>query len=97
MGLRSFFRSSAGGADERSPAVVRITPKPIDPLQPEQMAELQAAWEEFAKAAEDASVTSFRACTRGGKPWEDDPVTVRALAAMLKDFRADCDTPTADR
>ena len=92
MGLRSFFkrRPAAAGETAVSPAV--IVPAAQDPLTPAQLAELQEAWEEFAQAVKGTGATSFHACSRNGKRWEEDPATVRALAATLRDIRAE-DTP----
>jgi hypothetical protein len=95
MGLRIFFRRSAARADKRVPVIVRAEPEPMKPLLPEHLAELQEAWAELDHAAKGAGVTRFQACGRTGKSWEDDPVAVRALAAMLRDFRTDGGTPAA--
>jgi hypothetical protein len=91
MGLRSFFKRRLAAAGETA-----VSPAVIDPAAPEltpaELAELQEAWAEFAQAAKGTGATSFHACSRNGKRWEEDPATVRALAATLRDIRAE-DTP----
>ncbi|OOP63149.1 hypothetical protein BMF89_07350 [Arthrobacter sp. SRS-W-1-2016] len=65
---------------------------------PEKRAELEQAWAELARAAEGAGVTSFRACTRNGtSSWEENPAAVRALAATLRDYRAEGAAPERPR
>jgi hypothetical protein len=64
MGLRGLFRRSTETA---LPALVPPgtgSPEAIDPLTAEQAAELQAAWDELARAGEGSGVDSFNACTR---------------------------------
>jgi hypothetical protein len=86
MGLWSWFarrRKPATGAG-RPALAAAIKPKEQEPLAPEQVADLQAAWADLAKAAKGSAVTSFHPCSRGGKPWQEDPATVRSVAAMLR-------------
>lgn len=93
MGLRGFFRRSRTKADGGLPAARRTGPQAGEST-PEQLAELRQARAELAQAAEGAGVTAFHACTRKGTSfWEDDPAAVRALAAMLRDYRADDAAP----
>jgi hypothetical protein len=92
MGLRSFFRGRTAAAGESAVSKTVIDPAAPEPLTPGALAELQEAWAEFAQAAEGTGATSFHACSRNGKRWEEDPATVRALAATLRDIRAE-DTP----
>ncbi|MFC0455054.1 hypothetical protein ACFFGR_00595 [Arthrobacter liuii] len=53
------------------------------------MADLKAAWAELAEAAKESAVTGFHACSRGGRPWQEDPASVRSMAAMLRSFPAE--------
>ena len=87
MGLWSFLtrRLAGAGTDDSTPVV--IGPPARAPLTPEQLADLEQAWAELAQAAEGTGATGLHACTRNGKPWEEDPVAVRALAATLRDMR----------
>jgi hypothetical protein len=89
MGLRSFFQRSPAGADVRQPvSAVQIASVEREPLSPEQLAELQEAWVELTEAARGSKVTSFHASTRAGRPWTEDPVAVRDVAATLREFPA---------
>jgi hypothetical protein len=56
---------------------------------PEQKADLKAAWDELAEAAKESAATSFHACSRGGKPWQEDPAAVRNMAALLRRIDAE--------
>ena len=89
MGLWSWFgrRKRTTGAGE-SARVVAAAPEQ-EPLSPEQAADLKAAWAELTEAAKESAVTGFHACSRGGKPWQEDPAAVRAVAAMLRRVDAD--------
>lgn len=53
------------------------------------LAQLQKAWAELAKAAESSGLTGLHAYTRNGKRWEEDPEAVRGLPATIRDFRAE--------
>ncbi len=55
------------------------------PLTPEQLADLNSAWGEFRHVAAEAGVKSFHACSRDGGRWQDDPATVRAMTALIKE------------
>ncbi|MEV8150465.1 hypothetical protein AB0O52_20270 [Arthrobacter sp. NPDC080073] len=89
MGLRHIFWKSRARADRSLPAAARIGPEHGEQT-PEKRAELEQARAAFAQAAEGAGATSFRARTRNGtSSWEEDPATVRALAAALRHYRAD--------
>lgn len=48
--------------------------------------DLPAAWTELIAAAKGSKVVSFHACTRTGRPWAEDPVAVRDIAATLREF-----------
>jgi hypothetical protein len=96
MGLRSFFkrgRTAVGGA---AVSTAVIEPQAEEPLTPEQLAELQEAWAEFAEAAKSSGVNSVHACTRNGKPWQEDPAAVRSMAALLRRVRDEDTTPGAE-
>jgi hypothetical protein len=90
MGLRGYFRRSQTRADESLPAARRIGPEAGEST-PEQLAELAQARAELAQAAEEAGVTTFHACIRNGTYWEENPAVMRALAAAIRDYRADED------
>jgi hypothetical protein len=90
MGLWSRFarrRKPATGAG--LPDAGAIEPKEQESVTPEQVADLKAAWAELAEAAKEASVTGFHACSRGGKPWQEDPAAVRSMAALLRRVSAE--------
>ncbi|TNB69776.1 hypothetical protein FHJ30_17635 [Arthrobacter sp. BB-1] len=55
------------------------------PLTPAELADLEEAWVELRQASQEAGVKSFRACTRDGSRWEDNPESVRAMTRMIKD------------
>ncbi|WP_024821111.1 hypothetical protein [Arthrobacter sp. 31Y] len=71
------------------------TPREPGPLTPEQLADLEAARVELRQAMEESQVASFRACSRNGRHWAEDPDAMRAMAASfrsIKDFTTDeCD------
>ncbi|MCX8455136.1 hypothetical protein [Paenarthrobacter ureafaciens] len=87
MGLRSFFTR------HRTPSTVPVSawvPGAVKtpawaPLSPDELAELDVARTEFLQAAEQAGVKSVHGCSRDGRRWQDDPQTVRAMAALLRD------------
>jgi hypothetical protein len=55
-----------------------------EPLTPAQLADLEVAWAELQQAFKEAGVTSFRACTRDGSRWQDNPESVRAMAETIR-------------
>jgi hypothetical protein len=83
MGLRSLF--------QRTAAKVPATQDPAtaagqnESPSPELLEELQEAWADLAEAAEGSDVTNLHACTRTGRHWMEDPATVRAIAATLRE------------
>ncbi|WP_442546137.1 hypothetical protein ACSBOX_21645 (plasmid) [Arthrobacter sp. KN11-1C] len=91
LDLRGLFRRrpATAGAEESTAGA----PTGQDLLTPEQAADVEQAWVELRQAAEEAGVTAFRACTRGGSRWEEDPAAVHALAAALRSFK-EADTAT---
>ncbi|MEJ1116747.1 hypothetical protein WBO02_20800 [Paenarthrobacter sp. CCNWYY172] len=62
-----------------APPSAAAEPKPL--VNP---ADLEAAWAELRQTAGEANVTSFRACSRPGRYWGDDPDAVRAIAATIR-------------
>lgn len=86
MGPGSFFRRRTA---KTGAAVVVASEPETEQLTGEQLAELQAAWAELAKAAEGSGVTGLHACSRNGKRWEEDVAAVRGLAAILREVRSE--------
>jgi hypothetical protein len=86
MGLRSLFQRKFAAAAPVVPDVEAAAPVPDAPMSPELLEELSAAWAELTEAAKASKVTNFQACTRTGRPWTEDPATVRAVAATLREF-----------
>ncbi len=78
MRLLRFLR----GRQAPSPALTALTER--QPLTPDQALELEQAWMELRAAADLAGVSTFRACTRDGSSWEEDPAAVRSMAATLR-------------
>jgi hypothetical protein len=85
MGLRSLFQRKVV-----KPASVASVPAGAslqnEPLSRELQKDLEAAWTELSEAAKISRVTNFHACTRTGQPWTEDPASVRAVAATLREF-----------
>ena len=46
--------------------------------------ELDAAWAELRQTVDESKVTSFRACSRTGRSWAEDPEAVRQIAASVR-------------
>ncbi|MCD4850728.1 MULTISPECIES: hypothetical protein [Micrococcaceae] len=46
-------------------------------------AELEAAWADLRQTVDESKVTSFRACSRTGRSWAEDPEAVRQIAATI--------------
>jgi hypothetical protein len=83
MGLRSLFQRKV----VRPAASVGTDASVQDePLPPEQRTDLEAAWTELSEAAKSSMVTNFHAFTSTGQPWIEDPASVRAVAATLREF-----------
>jgi hypothetical protein len=91
MGLWSWFacRRKPATAAGRPAFAASIKQKEQEPSTPEQKADLKAAWDELAEAAKESAATSFHACSRGGKPWQEDPAAVRNMAALLRRIDAE--------
>lgn len=91
MGLRRFFQrnTSTGVAGQGMPAAVAAADDGSqDALTPEDLAELREAWADLAEAAEGSGSVNFSACSRDGKSWQENPATVRAIAALLREHPA---------
>lgn len=85
MGLRSLFRRNTAAAAPSSAAPVAASiPAPEQPLSPEALDELRAAWAELEEAARESGVKGIQACSRGGQPWEKDSAAVRTIAAAIR-------------
>ncbi|BCW86481.1 hypothetical protein NicSoilE8_41540 (plasmid) [Arthrobacter sp. NicSoilE8] len=95
VGLRSFFTRHRTPTTVPAPAQVpgAVKGQERTPLSPEELAELDAARKEFLHTAEQAGVKSVHGCSRDGRRWEDDPQTVRAMAAIIRNLHLDKDTP----
>jgi len=89
MGLWSFFSRRAAAARAAAPVIAAREPEPQEPLTAEQLAELQDAWAELAEATESSGATGLHACSRNGRPWQEDPAAVRGLAAILRSSTAE--------
>lgn len=84
MGLRRLFQRKA--ATSAPLGTDAAAPTPAAPMSPELQEELRVAWAELTEAANASKVTNFHACSRTGRPWTEDPVAVRAVAATLREF-----------
>ena len=89
MGLRNLLRRRRTPAAVMSAPVVTAAPCGSEPLAPEQRADLEAAWGELRQAMEESHVTSFRACSRNGRHWGEDPDAMRAMAATFRSIKKD--------
>lgn len=85
MGLWSWLnrRKPTNGATDVG-RVVPDQPGEQEPMTPEQVADLKDAWVELAEAAKNSAVTGFHGCSRGGRPWQEDPAAVRTVAALIR-------------
>lgn len=89
MGLRSWFdRRKATTGTSKSAHRMPAKPQEEEPLSPAQAADLKAAWAELTEVVKESAVTGFRACSRGGKPWQEDPAAVRNMATLLRSVSA---------
>lgn len=57
-------------------------------LSPAALEELENAWAELEAAAKESGVVKFHACSRSGQRWQDDPTSVRGVAALLRESPA---------
>ena len=91
MGMWTWFdpRRKPATVAGRPALAAAVAPTGQEPLTAEQVADLKAAWAELAEAAKESPATGFHACSRGRKPWQEDPAAVRAGAALLRRFNAD--------
>lgn len=83
--LRDFLGRRRTSAAAGSFAVAWPVEAERPPLTPAQLADLEEAWAELRQAAQEAGVKSFRACTRDGSRWEENPDSVRAMTRTIKD------------
>ena len=88
MGLRSIFRKRPATAGTADATPAAGGPETREPPTAEQLMELEDAWADLAAAQEASELTNFRACTRSGGSWTEDPAAVRAVAATLREFPA---------
>jgi hypothetical protein len=94
MGLRRLFPRNTETALPGPAPEGTSGPEATEPPAPEQLAKFQEAWVELAPAAErPGGASHFRACPRNGKSWQDDPASVMAVAALLRDHQSDEPTP----
>jgi hypothetical protein len=94
MGLRRLFPGNTETALPGPAPEGASGPEATESMAPEQLAEFREAWVQLALAAErPGGAGHFRACTRNGKSWEEDPASVRAVAALLRDHQSDEPTP----
>lgn len=95
MGLRNLLgrRRTPAAADPMPVAAVETEHVPLSPAQ---LADLEEAWAELREAAQEAGVTSFRACTRDGSRWEENPDSVRAMTRTIKGIKKDRDEGPKD-
>ncbi|WP_367645938.1 hypothetical protein [Paenarthrobacter ureafaciens] len=85
MRIRRLVRRRAAAKAPVKAVPVAAAAQDDKPLSPEAAEELRAAWAELNAAAVDAKVISFHACTRTGAHWAEDPSTVRAMAALIRE------------
>lgn len=100
MGLRNLFKRDRKPVAVMPSNAVPATPREPEPLTTEQLADLQAARAELRQAMEESDVTSFRACSRNGRHWAEDPDAMRAMAATfrsIKNFTPDNATDGPDQ
>jgi hypothetical protein len=94
MGFRRSFWKRPAAAATGDAVAIAGGPEPAEPLTPERLIDLQEAWAELVAAAEASGVSNLDACTRTGRSWTENPATVRAIAAALRDLPApDTQTP----
>lgn len=63
---------------------------------PEQLADLDAARAELLQLAAEVGVKSLNACPRDGSRWQDDPATIRAITAVLREAHLEERSSAAD-
>ncbi|MFP3581355.1 hypothetical protein SB659_17470 [Arthrobacter sp. SIMBA_036] len=86
MGLRNFLNRRSLPTEVEDPSVVaRAEDVERKPLTAEQLADLEAARAELLQLAGEVGVKSLNACPRDGSRWQDDPETIRAITAVLRE------------
>lgn len=96
MRLRNLLGRRRPAAAAGSSPVVVVAPKEREPLTPAQLTDLREAWAELNQAAEDVGVKTFRACTRDGSSWGDDPEAVRSMAVLIRGLPHASTAPSTD-
>lgn len=84
MGIRNWLSRHRRPAAAESFPIAAAAPMERKPLTPEQLADLEEAWAELRRAAEESGVTSFHACTRDGSRWEEDLDSVRTMTGAIR-------------
>jgi len=51
--------------------------------------DLEEAWVELRQSVDESHLKSFRACSRNGRSWTEDPETVRQIAATIRRIMKD--------
>lgn len=89
MGLWSWLGRRKPASGRVGVRVAPAQPQEPEPLTAEQREDLQVAWAELAEAAKESTATGFHACSRGGRPWQEDPAAVRTVAALIRSVDKD--------
>lgn len=100
MGLSNLLRRRQTPAAVMPVPPAASAPREPELLTPEQRADLEAARAELRLAMDESQVTSFRACSRNGRHWAEDPDAMRAMAATfrsIKNFTAESATNGSDQ
>jgi hypothetical protein len=89
MGLRRLFPRNT---ERPFPGPRRKAPTGPGPLSPRHL----NSWQRFRRPGSNSLAAErpggaghFHACTRNGKSWQEDPASVRAVAALLRDHQSD--------
>lgn len=77
----------------RPPERTTISARHIGPVDdaapsPAALEDLADAWAELKVTAKESGVLNFHACSRTGERWQDDPESVRFVAAQLRESSA---------
>lgn len=94
MGLRNLLGRRRTRATAE-PTVAAVERERVT-LSPAQLADLEEAWAELRQVAQEAGVTSFRACTRDGSRWEENLDSVRAMTRTIRGLQKDKDEEPKD-
>lgn len=97
MGLRNFMsRRRTCAVTTQTAKVAASGAAEAKPSAPVHAADLEAAWAELRHTVGDSKVTSFRACSRNGRSWAEDPEAVRQIAATIRRIMNDTDEGLKD-